>query len=332
MQYREKLIETAKKMVVKSKGILAADESAGTITKRLDSIGVVSTEENRREYRRLLLSTKGMEKYISGVILFDETMRQKDDDGVLFPELLLNKGVVPGIKVDKGAKDLFGFPGEKITEGLDGLRERFAEYAEMGAGFSKWRSVIVIGEGIPTEQSIDANVYGLVRYAALSQEAGLVPIVEPEVLMDGDHTIERCKEVTGKTLKKLFFELKRYGLLMEGLILKQNMIVSGRDCREQAGVEEVARKTVECLRESLPSEVPGCVFLSGGLTPDEACDRLRAINKFKNLPWELSFSFGRALQAESLQAWEGKRENSEAMQKVFIERAEKTSKARDGVL
>jgi fructose-bisphosphate aldolase, class I len=330
MQYKDKLIETAKKMVAKSKGILAADESTGTITKRLDSIEVPSTEENRRKYRDLLLSTPEMEKYISGVILFDETMRQKSDSGELFPELLLNKGVIPGIKVDKGAKNLPNFPGEKMTEGLDGLRERFAEYVEMGAGFSKWRSVIVIGDGMPTEESIDANVDGLVRYAALSQEAGIVPIVEPEVLMDGRHSLEECKEVTSRTLKKLFAELKRYRVEFEGLILKPNMIVPGKDFTDQDSVDEVAKATVECFRENVPSEVPGCVFLSGGLSPDEACVRLKAINQVSDLPWELSFSFGRALQAEALQAWGGKTENSQLMQEVFIKRAEKTSLARDG--
>ena len=332
MQYKDKLIETAKKMVAKSKGILAADESTGTMTKRLDSIKVESTEENRRTYRGLLLSAPGMEKYISGVILYDETIRQKSDKGTMFGKLLLDKGVVPGIKVDTGAKNLAGFGEEKVTEGLDGLRERFAEYADLGAGFTKWRAVITIGSEMPTQEGIDANAHALARYAALAQEAGIVPIVEPEVLMDGDHSLERCEEVTGKTLERVFLELKKYKVILKGMILKPNMVISGKDCLQQASVEQVAEATVRCFKKHVPVEVPGCTFLSGGLSPDEATERLNAINKMADLSWEMSYSFGRALQAEALQAWEGKVENKEKMQETFMKRAEKVSMARDGKL
>lgn len=326
------LVEIANKLVAKSKGILAADESTGTMTKRLDSIGVESTEENRRIYRSLLLETEGMEKYVSGVILYDETIRQKTGKGILLSKMLLDKGVIPGIKVDTGAKDLAGFGEEKISEGLDGLRERYTEYVGLGAGFAKWRAVITIGKEMPTQECIDANAHALARYAALAQEAGMVPIVEPEVLMDGDHSLERCEEVTGRTLESVFSELKKYKVLLEGILLKPNMVLSGKDCLKQASVKEAAEATVRCFKKHVPVEVPGCVFLSGGLSPDEATERLNAINQSGELSWEMSFSFGRALQQEALQAWVGRAENKEKMQEAFLKRAEKVSLARDGKL
>jgi fructose-bisphosphate aldolase class I len=325
-----KLNEIAKQMVAKGKGILAADESTGTMTKRLDSIGVESTEENRRKYRQWLLSSPGMEEYISGVILYDETLRQKTDTGDSFATMLLNKGVLPGIKVDMGAKDLSNFPGEKVTEGLDGLRERFAEYAKLGAAFSKWRAVINIGEGIPTDFSLMANAHALARFAALSQEAGIVPIVEPEVLMDGNHSLERCHEVTSQTLKVVFEQLLAHKVEISGMILKPNMVVSGSEHQPMATPQEVAEATVSCFKASLPADLPGAVFLSGGLSPDEATERLLAINQKPDLPWELSYSFGRALQAEALETWAGKDEQGEAMQKAFLARAQKVSLARQG--
>jgi len=319
-------------MVAKGKGVLAADESSGTIKKRFDTIKVNSTPENHRKYRGLLFATKGMEKYIGGVIMFDETIRQKAKNGVAFVKLLAKKGVVPGIKVDKGAHAMAGFEGEKVTEGLDGLRERLEEYFKLGARFTKWRAAIVIGKGIPTDECIKANAHALARYAALSQEAGLVPIVEPEVLMDGDHTVGKCESVTRRTLKALFIELKEQRVYMPGIILKPNMIVSGKECEVQASVMEVARRTVGLFKEVVPKSLPGIVFLSGGLSPDEACERLDAMNKLGSLPWELSFSFGRALQQEALQAWKGKVGNASKTQEAFLERARKTSLARSGRL
>jgi len=328
-----KLALTARKMVAHGKGILAADESMGTIEKRLTSIGVKSTESNRRNYRNLLLSAPGMEKYISGVILFDETMRQKSDSGITFPKLLLKKGVIPGIKVDTGANDLALYPGEKVTEGLDGLRGRFEEYAKLGAGFAKWRAVIIIGKGIPTDECIEANVHALARYAALAQEAEIVPIVEPEVLMDGDHTLARCEEVTTKTLKRLFTELKKYRVYLPGTILKPNMVVPGSEVMNSASVEQVAKVTLRTFKNSVPIEVPGIVFLSGGLSPEQATERLDMINKLKGKsPWELSFSFGRALQNEALTTWQGKAVNVKAAQEAFLTRAKSVAMARQGGL
>lgn len=329
---KRKLKNIAEKLVWKGKGILAADESTPTIKKRLDSISVESTEESRSAYREMLLTSSGIEKYISGVILFDETLRQKTSDNVSFPKLLQDKGIIPGIKVDKGAKDFANFPGEKITEGLDGLRDRFKEYAELGAGFSKWRAVIVTGNKTPTKQAIDANAHALARYAALSQEAGIVPVVEPEVLMTGKHTIERHAEVTRETLKSVFLELKKYEVYLEGMLLKPNMIASGLDASKQVSPKEVAKKTVGIFREVIPEKVPGLVFLSGGLTPEEATTNLNEINCTGKQPWELSYSFGRALQGEALQTWAGKKENVTAAQKAFIQRAESVSKARNGKL
>ncbi|MDZ7587618.1 MAG: class I fructose-bisphosphate aldolase [Patescibacteria group bacterium] len=308
------LVEIANKLVAKSKGILAADESTGTMTKRLDSIGVESTEENRRIYRSLLLEAEGMEKYISGVILYDETIRQG------LGRILLDKGILVGIKVDQGLNEVM------ITEGLAGLKERLIEYIKLGAVFTKWRAVITIGG----KDNLEENAIRLAEYAKVAQEAGMVPIVEPEVLMDGDHSLERCEEVTGRTLEKVFSELKKYKVMLEGILLKPNMVLSGKDCLTPASVKEIAEATVRCFKKHVPVEVPGCVFLSGGLSPDEATERLNAINQSGELPWEMSFSFGRALQQEALQAWEGKAENKEKMQEAFLKRAEKLSQARNG--
>ena len=325
-----KLESVASHLVQKGKGILAADESSGTIKKRFDSIHVTSTEPNRLFYRRMLFTTPGMEDFISGVILFDETLRQVGPDGVPLAEVLAGKGVLPGIKVDKGAKALAGFPGEKITEGLDGLRERLAEYRDLGARFAKWRSVITIGEGIPTRTCIDGNARGLARYAALCQEAGLAPIVEPEVLMDGGHTIERCEEVTADTLATVFFELQRHRVHLEGILLKPNMVISGKQCPVQAGPGEVAEATLRCFRRSVPAAVPGIVFLSGGQTPLQATENLQAMNALGPSPWQLSFSYGRALQETTLKAWNGRAENAGQAQATFFHRSKCTGAARDG--
>jgi len=307
-------------IVADHKGILAADESTGTIKKRFDSIGVESTEESRRSYRNLLFTTPGMEEYIGGVILYDETIRQRADDGTPFPELLASKGVVPGIKVDTGAKELALHPGEKVTEGLDGLRERLAEYAELGARFAKWRAVITIGDGIPTAACIDANAHALARYAALCQEAGLVPIVEPEVLMDADNTIERCDEVTSRTLHAVYGELVRQGVDLTGTLLKPNMVIAGKGCAVQDGPERIAELTVACFLRHVPAAVPGIVFLSGGQTEVQATENLNAINRIGG-PWPLSFSYGRALQASALAAWGGDPGNVETAQAAFLHRA-----------
>lgn len=325
-----RLESVARALVAKGKGILAADESTGTIKKRLASVGVESTEETRRQYRALLFATAGVEAFISGVILFDETIHQSADDGTPFPRLLADRGIIPGIKVDTGAKDLAGFPGEKITEGLDGLRDRLAAYRDLGAGFAKWRAVITIGDGLPSRYCIDANAQALARYAALCQEAGLVPIVEPEVLMDGDHSIETCDEVTTVTLKQVFFELLEARVWLPGTLLKPNMVISGKGHARQAGVEEVAEKTVACLRRTVPAAVPGIVFLSGGQSPEEATAHLNAMNAMGPHPWELSFSYGRALQEPSLKAWRGERDNIAAAQKLFHHRARLNSIAREG--
>ncbi len=320
------LHETARAIVADHKGILAADESSGTIKKRFDAIGVESTEENRRFYRGLLFTTSGMEESIGGVILYDETIRQSADDGTPFAEVLAAKGVVPGIKVDTGAHDLAGFPGEKVTEGLDGLRARLEEYHGLGARFAKWRAVITIGEGIPTVACIRANAHALARYAALCQEAGLVPIVEPEVLMDADNTIERCYDVTARTLHWVFHELGVQGVDLRGTLLKPNMVISGKGCPEQAPAERIAELTIDCFLRHVPAAVPGIVFLSGGQSEVEATENLNAINKVGG-PWPLSFSYGRALQASALKAWSGDRANAEAAQTVFAHRARMNSLA-----
>jgi fructose-bisphosphate aldolase class I len=327
----QELQETARAIVAEGKGILAADESDGTIKKRFDSIGVESTEEHRRAYRDLLFTTEGAEEYISGVILYDETIRQKSAGGTPFPELLTSKGIIPGIKVDKGAKPLALAEGETITEGLDGLRDRLAEYRELGARFTKWRAVISIGKGIPSEYCIWTNAHALARFAALSEEAGLVPIVEPEVLMDGDHTIERSFEVTSRTLHAVFTELRDQRVQPEGILLKPNMVLSGYDCPEQASDEEVAHETLRCFRRHVPAAVPGTVFLSGGQSDEEATARLSAMNAIGPHPWQLSFSYGRALQAPALKAWGGKPENVEAAQRAYYHRAKMNGAARTGM-
>jgi fructose-bisphosphate aldolase class I len=327
----QELQETARAIVAEGKGILAADESNGTIKKRFDSIGVESTEENRRAYRDLLFTTEGVEEYISGVILFDETIRQKSADGTPFPRLLASKGIIPGIKVDKGAKPLALAEGETITEGLDGLRDRLAEYRELGARFAKWRAVISIGAGIPSEYCIWTNAHALARYASLSEEAGLVPIVEPEVLMDGDHTIERSFEVTSRTLHALFTELRDQRVQPEGMLLKPNMVLSGYECPQQTSDDEVAHETLRCFRRHVPAALPGIVFLSGGQSDERATARLSAMNAVGPHPWQLSFSYGRALQAPALKAWGGGPENVEAAQRAYYHRAKMNSAARTGV-
>jgi len=326
----EVLASTARALVSKGKGILAADESLGTIKKRFKSIDLESTEEARRSYREMLFTTSGAEEYISGVILFDETIRHKTQGGVPFTELLSKKGVIPGIKVDKGTVDLTGFPGEKITEGLDGLRERLAEYVKLGAGFTKWRAVVDIGEGIPTRFCIQANAHALARFAALSQEAGLVPIVEPEVLMDGGHDIQRCEEVTEATLKEVFMALFEHRVFLEGSLLKPNMVISGKKCSKQATAKEVAEATVRCLLRCVPASVPGIVFLSGGQGPEQATENLNAMNALGPFPWELSFSYGRALQDPSIKAWKGQPSNVPAAQKLLYHRVKCNGAARFG--
>jgi len=323
------LHETAKAIVADHKGILAADESTGTIKKRFDSIGVESTEESRRAYRQLLFTAPGMEESIGGVILYDETIRQSTDDGTPFPEVLASKGAIPGIKVDTGAHDQAGFPGEKITEGLDGLRGRLAEYRELGARFAKWRAVITIGDDIPTVGCIRANAHALARYAALCQEAGIVPIVEPEALMDADNTIERCYEVTSRTLKWTFHELLVQRVDLRGALLKPNMVISGKGCPEQASASQIAELTLECFMTHVPAAVPGIVFLSGGQSEVEATENLNAINQLGG-PWPLSFSYGRALQASALEVWGGDAENVEAAQAAFAHRARMNALAAAG--
>ena len=322
----QELHETAQAIVADHKGILAADESTGTMKKRLDSIGVESTEENRRFYRGLLFTAPGMEDYIGGVILYDETIRQRADDGTPFPELLASKGVIPGIKVDTGAHDMAGWPGEKVTEGLDGLRARLEEYYGLGARFAKWRAVITIGEGIPTDACIQANAHALARYATLCQEAGLVPIVEPEVLMDGDNTLEVCWEVTTRTLHETFDELYDQGVDLQGTLLKPNMVIAGKGCPQQPPAEKIAQATVDCFRGVVPAAVPGIVFLSGGQSEVQATENLNAINQIGG-PWALSFSYGRALQASPLEAWAGDSANAEAAQAAFVHRARMNSLA-----
>jgi fructose-bisphosphate aldolase class I len=320
----------AKAMVGNGKGILAADESSPTIKKRFDVIGTESTEENRRRYREMLFTAKGVADYIGGVILFDETIRQSTRDGVPFARYLNDLGMIAGIKVDKGAKPLAAFPGETITEGLDGLRDRLKEYHGLGAKFSKWRAVINIGDGIPTDFCLRANAHALARYAALCQEAGLVPIVEPEVLMDGNHSIERCAEVTSRTLELVFGELADHRVELEGIVLKPNMVISGTDAANRAGPEQVAKATLEVLKKHVPAKVPGIAFLSGGQSAEEATEHLGLMNRMGPLPWELSFSYGRALQAPALEAWRGKEQHFEAGQKALYKRARLNSLAHLG--
>jgi fructose-bisphosphate aldolase, class I len=325
------LYQTAKAIVAEGKGILAADESDGTIKKRFDSIGVESTEENRRTYRELLFTTEGAEEYISGVILFDETIRQSSSDGTPFPKLLESKGIIPGIKVDKGAKPLALTDGETVTEGLDGLRDRLEEYRGLGARFAKWRTTYTIGEGKPSEYAIWTNAHALARYAALCQEAGLVPIVEPEVLMEGGHTIEESYSATARTLHAVYTELRDQRVDVEGTLLKPNMVLSGYDCPEQASHEQVAEMTMRCFSRHVPAAVPGIVFLSGGQTDEDATANLNAMNAIGPHAWELSFSYGRALQAPALKAWGGDPANAEAAQRAYYHRAKMNGAARSGV-
>ena len=326
---RSELARIARAMVVTNKGILAADESSGTIKKRFDSIKLESTEENRRTYREMLFTAPGVAETISGVILYDETIRQKTKDGTPFSDYLTKLGVIPGIKVDTGAKPLAGFPNETITEGLDGLRERLVEYHKLGARFAKWRAVIDIGAGFPTQFAIDANAHALARYAALCQENGIVPIVEPEVLMDGDHSIERCEEVTSNTLQSVFDALFAHRIYLEGMVLKPNMVISGKKASNRASPELVAEATVRCLKRYVPSAVPGIAFLSGGQSSAEATLHLSLMNKEK-LPWNLTFSYGRALQDTALKTWGGQAANFVAGQKEFAKRAKLNSLATTG--
>ena len=324
------LDRNAAAMVAPGKGILAADESTGTIKKRFDKIGLESSFEARRAYRELLFTAPDAERHISGVILYDETLRQQTADGRPFPDLLASRGMLPGIKVDAGAKPLAGFPGETVTEGLDGLRERLAEYRGLGARFAKWRAVIDVGPGIPTAFALAANAHALARYASLCQEASIVPIVEPEVLMDGDHTLARCEEVTDATLELVFDELFRHRVRFEGMVLKPNMVIAGKKCGTQATAQQVAEATVRCLKRRVPSAVPGIAFLSGGQSEAEATLHLSLMNRIGGLPWQLSFSYGRALQQSTLDAWQGKSGNVAAAQRVFLKRARLNGMARDG--
>jgi fructose-bisphosphate aldolase, class I len=322
--------ETARELVAPGKGILAADESTGTITKRFDSIGVESTEEQRRRYRQLLFTAPGLGDHISGVILYDETIRQATDDGTPFVQVLEKAGLIPGIKVDTGAKPLALFPGETITEGLDGLRDRLGEYRELGARFAKWRATIFIGDGLPTDVAVRANGHAMARYAALCQEAEIVPIVEPEILMDGDHDIVACERATGSTLEALFAEMREQRLDLPGTLLKVNMVVPGKGSSKQVSDADVAEATIRCLREHVPTKVPGIVFLSGGMSDEQATSRLNEMNRRGPHPWELSFSYGRALQQPSLATWRGDPGNVEAAQRALLHRARMNGLARSG--
>jgi len=327
----QELKDTANAMAATGKGILAMDESDPTCNKRFKALGIATTPEKRREYRDMLLTKPGMSDFISGAILFDETIRQKALDGTPFPQLIQKLGIIPGIKVDKGAKELAGHTGEKVTEGLDGLRERLAEYYEMGARFSKWRAVITIGDGIPSDACIAANAHALARYALLCQEASIVPIVEPEVLMDGSHSIERSYEVTEKTQLAVFSQLKEQGILLEGMILKPSMVISGAEASNRADIQKVAEETIRCLSKTVPPEVPGIAFLSGGQSDEDATAHLNAMNSMgKNLPWTLTFSYGRALQQASMLAWSGKPENVADAQEVIFHRAKLNGAAATG--
>jgi fructose-bisphosphate aldolase class I len=324
------MTETAQALVAPGKGILAADESTPTMKKRLAAVGLESTEARRRSYREILFTAKGIDEFVSGVILFDETIRQQAIDSTPFPEVLSGQGVIPGIKVDKGTSALAGFPGELVTEGLDGLRARLAEYVTMGARFAKWRAVISIAAGRPTTTCIESNAHGLARYAALSQEAGLVPVVEPEVLMDGTHSIERCAEVTAATLRAVYEHLASHRVVLGASLLKPNMVLAGKDCPDQASAEEIAEATIAVLKQTVPAAVPGIVFLSGGQSDEEATVRLDAMNRRGPAPWELSFSFGRALQAPVLRAWAGDDANRDQAQAAFLHRAAMNGAARHG--
>ena len=327
---RSELERTARAMVAKGRGILAADESTGTIKRRFDAIKLESTEEHRRAYREMLFTTPGAAESISGVIQYDETIRQRTRDGVPFPEYLARQGIIPGIKVDEGAKPLAGFAGETITEGLDGLRDRLAEYYTLGARFAKWRAVIDIADGIPTSYAIEANAHALARYAALCQERDIVPIVEPEVLMDGPHSIERCEEVTDRVLQAVFAQLFEARIYLEGMVLKPNMVISGKKATNRASPEQVAQATVRCLKRHVPAAVPGVAFLSGGQSPQEATLHLSLMNQVGGLPWNLTFSYGRALQDTALKGWGGAAANFAAGQKEFAKRAKLNGLATQG--
>jgi fructose-bisphosphate aldolase class I len=327
----QQLERTAKELVSDGKGILAADESFGTIGKRFEAVGIEANEESRRAYREMLFTTSGIGEYLSGVILFDETIRQKTSDGTSLPEVLKQQGIIPGIKVDKSTVNMPLSSDEKYTQGLDGLGERLEEYKEFGARFTKWRAVITIGKGIPTYACIEANARALALYAAFCQEASLVPIVEPEVLIDGDHTIEECDRVTEWTLRTTFSALREHNVHLKGMLLKPNMVISGKDAPRQASVEEVARYTVECLLRCVPAAVPGIVFLSGGQSDLQASAHLNAMNAmYDNLPWELSFSYARALQGKPMEVWGGDASNVEEAQRIFRHRARMNSAARSG--
>ena len=326
----KELNEIARAMVAPGKGILAADESSPTIGKRFAALGIESTEENRRCYREMFFSCEGMPEYVSGVILYDETIRQSANDGTPFPQYLKNLGIIPGIKVDTGAKDLAGHPGEKVTEGLDGLRDRLAEYYELGARFAKWRAVITIGDGIPTDYCLEANAHALARYGALCQERGIVPIIEPEVLMDADNDMDRCFEVTDKTLHTVFGALYRAGIRFEGMVLKPNMIVPGKKSGQKATPQQVAERTLEVLKKNVPSSVAGIAFLSGGQSDQEASANLNQLNKIGGAPWPLTYSYGRALQMAAMETWAGKPENVPAGQQTALKRARANSEATYG--
>ena len=327
---KEKLASTARAIISSGKGILAADESTPTMGKRLSLIGQENTEANRRDFRQALFETDGMEMFISGVILFEETLEQKTEEGTRLSEILESKGVIPGIKVDKGAHPMENSPSEKLTKGLDGLYDRCVDYHSLGARFAKWRAVITIGDGIPTDDCIRGNASGLAKYAKVCQDAELVPIVEPEVLMDGVHTIETCYEVSEKTFKTVFEELENEGVHLPGILLKPNMVISGKDCPVQGDMNTVAEMTVKCLKASVPEDVPGIVFLSGGQSETEATEHLNAMNTMGDFPWALSFSYGRALQQSALRAWGGDNANLETTYATFYHRAEMNSKACHG--
>lgn len=324
------MISTAVTLVSPGRGILAADESTPTIAKRLDAIGLESTEQRRREYREILFTTPGLGEFISGVILFDETLHQRSADGTPFPQLLHDRGIIPGIKVDAGTRPLAGFPGEVVTEGLDRLRDRLTAYAAAGARFAKWRAVIRVDDQRPTAACVESNAHALARYAALTQEAGLVPVVEPEVLMDGTHTLERCAQVTVATLRAVYAQLAHHRVVLEASLLKPNMVLPGTDCPVQANDDEIAEATIIALRQTVPAAVPGIVFLSGGQPDEQATARLNAMNRRGVQPWELSFSFGRALQAPVLRAWAGEDANRSAAQDALLHRAKLNSAARNG--
>jgi fructose-bisphosphate aldolase class I len=326
------LTGTARALVADGKGLLAMDESNPTCNKRFAALGIPQTEEARRAYRELIVTAPGLGQSISGMILYDETIRQRTKEGVPFLTVIRDAGIIPGIKVDTGAEDMAGHPGEKITEGLDGLRERLAEYSRMGARFAKWRAVIALGDGIPSRGCIEANAHALARYAALCQEAEIVPVVEPEVLMNGEHTLERCREVTEEVLHALFDQLHTQRVMLEGLILKPNMVLPGSACHEQDTVDEVADATVHCLLRAVPAAVPGVAFLSGGQSAELASTRLNAMNvRFKSrLPWAVAFSFARAIQQPALEIWQGRDANLKEAQSALLHRAKCNSAARRG--